>query len=69
MRRGEDRVEQRVAERPVGVDASERDAWYDAMADAVRAGGLADDDEAAFLAYFEMAAATAMINHPGGVPG
>jgi hemoglobin len=64
--RGHPRLRMRHA--PFVIGPAERDAWYDAMAGAVRGGGLGADDEAAFLAYFEMAA-TAMINHPDGTPG
>jgi hemoglobin len=46
---------------PFAIGPTERDAWYDAMAGAVRAGGLEPDAQDAFLAYFDMAA-TAMIN-------
>jgi hemoglobin len=46
---------------PFVIGEAERHAWYVAMSDAVRAGSLDPEDEAAFLAYFEMAA-TAMIN-------
>ena len=49
---------------PFVIGPVERDAWYQAMSAAVRAGGLEPDDEATFLAYFDMAA-TAMINQPG----
>jgi len=47
---------------PFVIAQPERDAWMRAMAGAVVAGGLDPDDEAAFLAYFDMAA-TAMVNH------
>ncbi len=39
----------------------EREAWFQAMAASVRAGGLDAEDEAAFLAYFDMAA-TSLVN-------
>jgi len=64
--RGHPRLRMRHA--PFTIGLVERDAWYDAMADAVRAGGLQPDDETAFLTYFEMAA-TAMINDLGGLGG
>jgi hemoglobin len=59
--RGHPRLRMRHA--PFAIGVVERDAWYDAMSAAVLAGGLAPDDEEAFLAYFEMSA-TAMINQP-----
>jgi hemoglobin len=57
--RGHPRLRMRHVPFVIGV--VERDAWFSAMAGAVRSGGLGDDDEAAFLTYFAMAA-TAMIN-------
>ena len=60
--RGHPRLRMRHA--PFVIGPVERDAWYQAMSAAVRAGGLEPDDEATFLAYFDMAA-TAMINQPG----
>ena len=60
--RGHPRLRMRHA--PFVIGPAERDAWYDAMSAAVHAGGLEPDDEAAFLAYFDMAA-TAMINAAG----
>ena len=62
--RGHPRLRMRHA--PFAIGPLERDAWYGAMAAAVRTGGLEPDDETAFLSYFEMAA-TAMINDPGGL--
>jgi len=59
--RGHPRLRMRHA--PFVIGPVERDAWYDAMAAAVRSGGLSADDEAAFLTYFDMAA-SAMINQP-----
>jgi hemoglobin len=59
--RGHPRLRMRHA--PFAIGPAERDAWYDAMAAAVRSGDLEPDDQAAFLAYFDMAA-TAMINQP-----
>jgi hemoglobin len=58
--RGHPRLRMRHA--PFVIGQAERDAWMRAMHRAVVSAGLAPDDEAAFLAYFEMAA-TAMINH------
>jgi hemoglobin len=46
---------------PFTIGAAERDAWFAHMAAAVRAGGLAPDDEAEMLAYFANAA-THLIN-------
>jgi hemoglobin len=46
---------------PFVIGPAERDAWFDAMAAAVMAGGLDPEDRDAFLAYFEMAA-NAMVN-------
>jgi hemoglobin len=57
--RGHPRLRMRHARFAIGV--RERDAWYRAMADAVAAGGLAPDDEAAFLTYFDLAA-TSLVN-------
>jgi hemoglobin len=57
--RGHPRLRMRHA--PFVIGPAERDAWYRSMASAVHAGGLAAEDEATFLAYFDMAA-TAMIN-------
>jgi hemoglobin len=57
--RGHPRLRMRHA--PFAIGVTEREAWYRHMADAVRAGGLAADDEAEMLAYFEMAS-THMIN-------
>jgi hemoglobin len=58
-RRGHPRLRMRHAPFPVGP--AERDAWFSLMAAAVREGGLASEDEAEMLAYFDMAA-THMIN-------
>ena len=60
--RGHPRLRMRHA--PFVIGDAERDAWLTAMTDAVRAGGLEPGDEAAFLAYFEMAA-DAMVNARG----
>jgi hemoglobin len=57
--RGHPRLRMRHA--PFAIGGPERDAWMAAMDGAVRGGGLAPEDEATFLAYFDMAA-TAMIN-------
>jgi hemoglobin len=57
--RGHPRLRMRHARFAIGVE--ERNAWYEAMAGAVAAGNLAPEDEAAFLAYFDMAA-TSLIN-------
>jgi hemoglobin len=57
--RGHPRLRMRHARFAIG--GPERDAWYRAMAAAVVAGGLAPDDEAAFLTYFDMAA-TSLVN-------
>ena len=57
--RGHPRLRMRHA--PFVIGPTERDAWFDAMVAAVSGGGLGPEDEAAFVAYFEMAA-TAMIN-------
>ncbi len=59
--RGHPRLRMRHA--PFAIGARERDAWFQHMAAAVQAGGLAPDDEAQVLAYFEMAA-THMVNSP-----
>ena len=48
---------------PFAIGEAERDAWFRHMADAVRAGGLAPEDEEEMLAYFAMAA-THLVNHP-----
>jgi hemoglobin len=58
--RGHPRLRMRHARFAIGV--AERDAWYEAMSASVREAGLAPEDEAAFLAYFDMAA-TSLINH------
>jgi hemoglobin len=58
--RGHPRLRMRHAPFVIGV--AERDAWFTHMANAVRAGGLAAEDEAQMLEYFEMAA-THLINH------
>lgn len=60
--RGHPRLRMRHA--PFVIGGPERDAWYRAMEAAVRAADLPAEDEATFLAYFDMAA-TAMINHAG----
>ncbi len=57
--RGHPRLRMRHARFAIG--GAERDAWYRAMSGAVVAGGLAPDDEAAFLTYFDMAA-TSLVN-------
>jgi hemoglobin len=57
--RGHPRLRMRHARFAIGL--SERDAWYRAMADAVRAAQLPPEDEASFLAYFDLAA-TSLIN-------
>jgi len=44
------------------IGLAERDAWYRHMAAAVRAGGLAPDDEQSMLRYFA-GAATQLTNH------
>jgi hemoglobin len=52
---------------PFPIDSPERDAWVRHMTEAVRAGGLSAEDEAAFLEYVDTAA-THMINqHPLGL--
>jgi hemoglobin len=38
---------------PFAIGSAERDAWYRLMAESVRQGGAAPDDEARLLAYFE----------------
>jgi len=60
--RGHPRLRMRHA--PFVITGLERDAWLKHMTNAVRAGALSADDEAAFLVYFDTAA-TAMINSPG----
>jgi hemoglobin len=57
--RGHPRLRMRHVRFAIGQ--AERDAWYAAMAGAVAGGGLAADDEALFLGYFDMAA-TSLIN-------
>ncbi len=57
--RGHPRLRMRHA--PFAIGPAERDAWFQHMAAAVRAGGLAPDIEAEMIAYFEMAT-THMIN-------
>lgn len=60
--RGHPRLRMRHVRFAIG--RPERDAWFAHMAAAVRGGALEPDDEAAFLAYFDMAA-TSLINQPG----
>ena len=60
--RGHPRLRMRHARFAIGP--AERDAWYAAMAAAVAGGGLAPDDETAFLTYFDMAA-TSLVNQGG----
>jgi hemoglobin len=57
--RGHPRLRMRHARFAIGEP--ERDAWYRAMAAAVRGAELAPEDESAFLGYFEMAA-TSLVN-------
>src|SRR5690242_4169759 len=57
--RGHPRLRMRHAPFVIGIP--ERDAWFRHMADAVRAGGLAPEDEAEMLQYFA-AAATHLVN-------
>jgi hemoglobin len=57
--RGHPRLRMRHARFAIGWP--EREAWFRAMSAAVRSGGLDADDEAAFLAYFDMAA-TSLVN-------
>ena len=52
--RGHPRLRMRHARWDIGSD--QRDAWYGHMAEAVRGGGLSQDDEEAVLDYFDMAA-------------
>ena len=52
--RGHPRLRMRHA--PFVIGTHERDAWLRHMSDAVRAAGLAEEDEQELLAYFEMAA-------------
>jgi hemoglobin len=54
----------RMRHRPFTIGPTERDAWYEHMAAAVRGGDLPPDDEAAVLAYFAMAA-DHLVNRPG----
>lgn len=53
----------RMRHMPFAIGLPERDAWYRHMAAAVRAGGLAADDELAMLRYFA-SAATQLTNRP-----
>jgi hemoglobin len=46
----------RMRHQRFSIGTVERDAWYEHMAAAVRAGGLVEADEAALLDYFAMAA-------------
>jgi hemoglobin len=46
----------RMRHMPFAIGRAERDAWYGHMAEAVRAGGLAPDDEREMLGYFQSAA-------------
>jgi hemoglobin len=59
--RGHPRLRMRHVRFAIGQ--AERDAWYRAMSAAVVAGGLAPDDQEAFLTYFDMAA-TSLVNQP-----
>jgi hemoglobin len=59
--RGQPRLRMRHAGFAIGP--RERDAWFRLMSEAVRAGGLAEADEAELINYFEMAA-THLINSP-----
>jgi hemoglobin len=65
--RGHPRLRQRHL--PFSIGHAERDAWFAAMQAAVREGGLASEDEAEMLDYFDKAA-TFLINQSegGGVP-
>jgi hemoglobin len=60
--RGHPRLRMRHA--PFSIGLAERDAWLAHMAAAVRAGGLAPEDEAEMLEYFRMTA-TQLINTTG----
>ena len=52
--RGHPRLRMRHA--PFVIGTLERDAWLRHMSDAVRAAGLADEEERELLTYFDMAA-------------
>lgn len=60
--RGHPRLRMRHA--PFAIGLAERDAWLEHMQAAVRSGGLAPEDEAEMLDYFQMAA-TQLINTTG----
>jgi hemoglobin len=64
---GEERGHPRLRQRhfPFAIGKAERDIWFDAMRAAVLAGGLAADDEAELLDYFDKAA-TFLINQSDG---
>ena len=51
----------RMRHAPFVIGATERDAWFRHMTDAVAEGGLTPEDEAEMLAYFA-SAATHLIN-------
>ena len=59
--RGHPRLRMRHMRFSIGL--AERDAWYRHMAAAVKAGGLAPEDEQSMLRYFA-SAATQLTNHP-----
>jgi hemoglobin len=60
--RGHPRLRMRHA--PFTIGEAARDAWLRCMRAAIEGGGLAPDDEAQVLGYFEMAAQH-LVNRPG----
>src|SRR5688572_5230788 len=59
LERGHPRLRMRHV--PFAIGFAERDAWFGHMSEAVRAGGLAPEDEAEMIAYFD-SSATFLVN-------
>ena len=59
LERGHPRLRMRHV--PFAIGFAERDAWFGHMSAAVRAGGLAPEDEAEMIAYFD-SSATFLVN-------
>jgi hemoglobin len=63
--RGHPRLRLRHRDFPIGH--AERKAWLEHMSAAVRAGGLAGEDEEELISYFTWASAT-LVNRPARTP-
>jgi hemoglobin len=59
VERGEPRLRMRHV--PFAIGHTERNAWFGHMREAVRAGGLAPEDEAEMIGYFD-SSATFLVN-------